>query len=103
MKSWSFPSGGQRQAALTSVIVDVFFLFDHIGMSSSVLQNVLLGTYVGLSMWKISNVGLFMWKKSKHLKGQLDPPVSDEKCVSRKMSTFLKGCLLLLLLPNDPV
>ena len=42
-------------------------------------------------------------KQSKHLKGQLDPPVSDEKCVSRKMSIFLKGCLLLLLLPNDPV
>ena len=26
--------------------------------------------------------------KSKHLKGRLDPPVSDEKCVLRKMITF---------------
>ena len=33
-------------------------------------------------------VKICITEQSKHLKGRLDPPVGDKKCVKRKMITF---------------
>ena len=66
IKSWSFPLGGQRQAELTLVIVDVFLFDNH------ALVIILEGVFQFFKMfcsehkldcWKILHVGLSMWKK----------------------------------------
>ena len=61
------------------------------GAVNTVFFIVIFMWYHKIGSWKLDIVLqslLNLVNQSKHLKGQLDPPVSNEKCMGRKMSTF---------------
>ena len=67
------------------------WVFFNSGCCKHCLFIVIFMWYHKIGSWKLDIVLqslLNLVNQSKHLKGQLDPPVSNEKCVGRKMSTF---------------
>ena len=79
------------QSALEKKVRKTEFFFNS-GCCKHCLFIVIFMWYHKIGSWKLDIVLqslLNLVNQSKHLKGQLDPPVSNEKCMGRKMSTFL--------------